>query len=387
MRNELTLKIIRGAIITLIFLAMLSLAGIVDMRKANQIVFMLTMMGIFSLLVKNIWVTLFMCWAIFLYSYYKFFTGHSYVTNIFLGSVLYFITKVGFKKENINLFINAFLWFVFANLVLAIFQVCGYDFVFSGVDFLWDTRYIENTNFDGFMGHKSILGSLIALAIPILATRGTKWSWIGAIGLFLPLYLCKTSLCFLAGIIGLLFILYFKIPKKIFGISILVLVLCSSFYMNKVDSPGFERFAVWKKIMRDAKQHPIVGWGLDSFRNITKQKNFLYANQVMVKSNYHKKIKKGSKEDIIRVDWWDNPHNLLISLFYEFGGVGVILFIGLIRKNVLRFVPAIKNNNTIALASFGIVFLVISMGHFPIYLARMACFIIPFFALYEVQTA
>jgi len=386
MNTELAKKCIRAGIVILIFIAMVSIDGIKDMRQTNQIVLMLAMISLFSLILRNIWVTLFLLWTVFLYSFFKFEVGSPYLSNIFFGCVLYFITKVAFKKDNIDLFINAFLWFVFANLCLMFPQATGYDFIYKKIIFIAVKEYVPNTNIDGFMGHTSTMGTLMALAIPVLASRRSRWAMAGAVGLFVPLYLSKTSLCFIAGLGGFLFILFYRIPRKVWIATVLSLILCGSFYIVKVDGPGVERFDVWKRAMNDAMIHPVTGWGLDSFANVTSYKNFRYS-LFDYNIDYHRNQVGKKYEDIKRIEWWDNPHNLIVSLVFEFSIVGLFLFIAYIRQNVLRFGNAIKNPNTIGLAGFMLVFLCVSMGHFPIFLARMACFIVPAAALFEVSTS
>jgi len=386
-------KIIRVGIVALIFVAMLSIQGMPDGRAVNQIVFMLAMISLFSLLLKNVWVTLFVLLTVFLYAFFKFSTGHTYLTNIFLGSILYLITKVSFKKEHIDFFINGFLWFVFANVAYMAVQASSLDFIFSKIvteqgfavaytNIFEDVS--ERLTMNGFMGHQSILGVLMALAVPILASRRSMWSTIGAIGLFIPLIIAKTSLPAIAGMIGLMFVLFYQIPRKVWVIGVLAVLLCGVGYIKKVDSPGIERLSLWRSIARDGMAHPITGWGLDSFANITPQKDFRYSNRVS-KYPYHQGRDGKTYTNITHIEWWDNPHNLYLSLFFEFGFVSLFLLVGYLRQNILRFQKAIKNQNVIGLAGFMLVFFTVSFGHFPAFLARIMCFSIPMFALYEVE--
>jgi len=379
--------IIRCALIFGMFLLVLPIQGITDVRQAQQVVFMLFIFSLFSLILKNIWLTLFLLWTIFLYSFFKFTTGEIYASNIFLASALYLITKVAFRRSHINFFINGFLWLVFANIVYMTVQVLDLDFMYTGqFDVQGIVTYINNTKPVGLMGHLAISSFLIAAAIPLLATRNSKMGWVGAFALFIPLYICKTSLCFGVGFVGLFFVLYFKIPKRIFIIGVLISALACCFYLAKVDFVGKSRFVQWHRVMSDVMIHPVTGWGLDSFRNITPQKDFRYAQQIVKYSQYTNPDDGKIYSNITHITWWDNPHNLYISILYEFGFVGMILFIGYLRMNVLKFKNSIKELNTIGLAGFILVFLAISVGHFPAFLGRTMIFIIPMFALFEVST-
>jgi O-antigen ligase len=131
-----------------------------------------------------------------------------------------------------------------------------------------------------------------------------------------------------------------------------------------------ERVTLWKMALMDAKCHPIKGFGMDSFRKITSSKNFQY-------------MMGGDRSPSL----WDNPHNLYISLGYEFGFLVFIILGGYIRQLIISFKKSSKNSNVIALAGFIMVFFVISIGSFPAFLCRTMVFIIPCFALYEVSCA
>lgn len=382
MTTELKLKIIRGVVIGIIFLGMVTLQGITDLREANQQVFMVLLIGSFSLLISNVWIMAFLLWTCFLFTFFKF-TGGVYLSNIFLGCIFYTITKVGFKKEHINLFINGFLWFLFVNVAYMSVQTLGYEFIFTGIHQSTFIEYFESTHINGFMGDDSIMSQLMALAIPILASRNNKVAMAAAIGLFFPLYLAKTSLCFLAGLIGFLFVLYFKVPRRWFISMIVVLALVGGVYLKKVDRLGTERLPLWKTVMHDAMIHPITGWGLDSFRSVTAFKDFRYYNQKTVEENV---VYQGKTYDTAtNIQYWDNPHNLIVSICFEFGVIGLFICGGYVRKVAYTFYKAVKTNNAIGLFGFFFVFLLISMGHFPAFLARMMAFSVPMLALLEVE--
>ena len=269
--------IIRCAIVVGIFVAIIPLQGNIGSREGQQIIFMLAMISLFSLLLRNIWVTMFILWSVFLFSFFKFDTGQIYISNLFMGGMLYFVTKIGFKRKHINIFINGFLWFVFVNIAYAVLQISGYDFIYSTsyIDHVF-TFQRENINPTGFMNHVSSFSFLIAGAIPLLATRGTKIGWVGAVGLLIPLYIAKTSLCFIMGVFGLLFVIAFKVPKKALIVFSIISILGCFLYVTKVDFFGGTRTTQWYQAMSDAVIHPVTGWGLDSYRNITKQKDFKY---------------------------------------------------------------------------------------------------------------
>ena len=369
MNKELIQKIIRCFVIALCFLGMLTAIGMRE-REIQQWGFMLGLMVIFGLLLRNIWLTLFLGWTVFLYAYFKFEVGLIYVTNIFFGCLLYYLVKVAFKKEHINFFINAVLWFAFLNIIYMTLQISGYDFIY---------RYVapDNSNLGqitanivptGFMGQRAICGAFLALCMPLLVSRTSKLAIVGALGLFIPLYLSQASLTLWSAGIGLGFVLWYKIPKKVWFTIVVVVFSFFVFYFIRVDKPGSSRLPMWKNVLHDCVKHPVTGWGLDSFRNITSYKDFKY--------------KETSRPGYIA--WWDNPHNLLISLLFEFGLVGLFLLGGYLRQCGIWFMRAVKSPNAIGLFGFIIVTMLVSQGHFVLFLARTCVIIIPAMALFEV---
>jgi O-antigen ligase len=142
------------------------------------------------------------------------------------------------------------------------------------------------------------------------------------------------------------------------------------------------RYKMWKVVLRDAFKHPIMGWGLDSFRNAGTFKPFIYMQNAMTRETkavslsaiqvYNETgvmppmpgfIKQGDALDI-----WDNPHNEYIMLFYEFGLVGVILF-GLFCSDIVK--RFYVTDELIAIIGVFIVFLIISTGQFPFHVVRL----------------
>jgi hypothetical protein len=290
------------------------------------------------------------------------------------------MTKVSFSKKHIDFFIKISLWILVINLAYCILQVLKFDFIYVQSETLKGFmsgygHYLTNCGAPiGFMGSTFCMATFIAMMIPFLATRKGWFPLVCSGFLYIPLYYLHSSTNLIAAVITSLFVIFYRFSKKVFISSLVILMLFGGAYLAKVDNIGTERFEQWSLVMEDAWIHPVVGWGLDSFRNYTPSKNFIYtmdARKYMDKKIY--------------VNIWDNPHNLLISLFYEFGIVGIFLFFGLLRQYFMWFRKAPKDPNLIALAGALLAVLVASMGHFPLFLARTAVFIIPIAALFEVE--
>lgn len=364
-------KVLRVGISILVFMSLITVVGM-KTREAHQFFYMLSVMALFGLVIRNVWVSCFLWWSIFLYVYYRFNIGGVYLQNIFIGCVLYYLTKLSYKKEHINYYINAVLWMVVVNLGYSIFQILGKDFI-----------YADMCGVKGFMGAEAYYGVLIALAIPLVATRRWKLAIPLSLALFYPLCMSRSSTNVLMGGIGFLFALWFKIRNSyyvyrfrnvIIALSIVGVVAGTGLYIRKVDKPDIARFDVWYLAMRDGMVHPVTGWGMDSFRQATKKKQHIYA------------IKTENKEGKMHIDWWDNPHNLYVSLFFEWGILGWILLLGYLRQCAVWFIRAEKDANTVGIAGVGIVLLLVSFAHFPLFLGRFVVFLIPLGAMLEIQT-
>ena len=375
MSTEFIQKVLRLIITAMAFMCLFNIVGL-QLREAQQFMLALGTMTLFALLLRNIWLTLFMWLTVFLYSFFKFNCGDVYLTNIFYGCILFYLTKLAFRKEHIDFFINMLLWVLVINILYGIVQVLGYDFIYTS----WQGETISNGCTMapiGFMGNTSIMAMFVAMCIPLVATRKGQLSTIAAVSLFPMIWVLHSSTPLIAASIAFLFVMFFKYSKKVFIIACCVALICSlGFFAFKFSTfrhyMGSERLSQWQITMFDSTIHPLTGWGLDSFRNFTKDKHHVYA-WMLNKSVEH-----------ANMAIWDNPHNLLVSLIYEFGILSWLLLLGYLRQCVLWFRQSDRKRNVIAIAGFMVAFFVVSMGHFPIFIARTAIFIVPLFAMYEI---
>ncbi len=302
------------------------------------------------------------------------------MTNIFYGSVIYYLTKYAFEKKHIDWFINMILWVVALNLFYSILQVLkippmGMATGLDSLDFIY--RFTETLKFTGvahtpapigLMTNSGVTATLYCLAIPLIGTRSEK-SIIISFLMLIPIFLLNSAVSIIAAGILLMYLLWFKVSKKIWFTMLVGIMLSAGAYLVYCDTPGVERFNVWRLTLQDANCHPLKGWGMDSFRKVTTLK----------KQTYHMECNPGNNA------LWDNPHNIFVSLFFEFGIIPILLLGGYFRENIIKFKQAIKEPNTIALVGFVLGFFLVSMGNFPMWLARTAILIIPCFALMEIS--
>ena len=368
----------------LIFLALSSMYGW-QFRECQQIFFVCGIMAITALWMRNLWITGFILWSIVLYIYHRFTLGQIYLTNIFFGSVLYFFSLGCLKKDVISKYLNVFLWFVVLNLGYTVFQTLGYDPIFQMMQ--WGPEgmmgFMESNDPVGFMSFRSAMGMLMAIAIPVVMTRGWKLSVPLGFALMFPVAMSSATIAVMAGAFGILFSLWhirfgkFKKWKKLI-ISLLAVAFLlggAGYAVYKDDAlKSFgQRASQWKLVIRDAVVHPISGWGMDSFRNLTNEKKWQYV----------KNMQKVDTAEKYTADVWDNPHNLVVSLLFEWGIFGVILVAGYFVNMTARFRRSERLPNTVALYGVCMVSLILSMSHFPIFLARFMCFLVPMAAMFE----
>lgn len=375
-----TLKITRLFIAGMIFLAILSIQG-VDERQCHQMFMTVLVMSVLAIFLRNVWLTLFLWWTMLSYILFRF-DGTTYFFNIFFGCLLYFLTKVSYQKRHIDHFIKIIIIFACCNAAYLILQFFDLDFYYylNINTALGEHRTLDSFVYlSGFMGMQAAMGMLMALTVPLVATRRPRWSIWASLLLFIPIYLSNSTTAIAAGLIGLVFVLFFKLKKVHWWSLIVICGLLGSLYAVKVDMPGggfrgFEgRIKLWKQVMRDATKHPIIGHGLDSFRRHTERSPEKYCEVI-------ERTEKGW-----HVTVWDNPHNLLISLIFEFGVLAWIFLGGYLRDYFKAFVRAEKSKNAIATTGFLIVFFVLSMAQFPMWLAPLAVIIIPVFAMSEKE--
>lgn len=325
-------------------------------------------------MVENIYLSLFLIWSIAIYCYYVFPPiGGNYVMNIFWGCIFYQIAYRIVNQDNVSIFFKTILWVCGLNILWIFLQYIHFDLIY------FDTDKFYNTDHVGMLGLKAFMGLFFALAIPFVA-RFSIWA---TPILFIPVYLSDCSSAMIGGICGLLFSVWFQ-SKKAFIALLVLLSIGGSFYVAHDSKMNMftDRFSVWKVSLRDAFKHPVMGWGLDSFRNVGTMKPFLYFK------NYRNNESRAVSVEAMKIHYetgkfppigdflkegdnivpWDNPHNEYVQLFYEFGAFGVILFILLGLDIKKRFSD---ENNLIALVGFFIVILVASIGQFPMHMARI----------------
>lgn len=367
-------------------------------------------MCLLTMFCGNLWLSAFMCLNGFLFMQNGTTIGMSTVVNIFIGIMLYAASKKYFSQQKFTKDMWVILVILIISLIFTITQLLGIDPIHTAINI--GTAKIETfTQFRdtiGMFGIKAHAGIFYALCLPILAASGPLW-FIPTFLMFIPIWLCQSSGATLAGILSLQFYLFFK--RRIWFYFLLIPMILGGIYFMYRDNKGSSgmftsRLNAWhlgiKTVMA---QSPILGYGPDSWRNLTPKKNF----QIMGDENFNSVIAEHIEGDRylpayydMRPDkmkelrqmnpmdhhpnFWDDPHNEYIKLFFFYGIAGLIIFGGFTYGLYKGFILAPKTNELIIITAMLLVYFISSLTQFSLSIARLAFLFPILLGAYEANT-
>lgn len=416
------------------FLSFIALApvfnvqGTLGARDVQELFLKYAGMGLFTLFIGNLWLTLFFLWTLFLHIYNGIEVGQTYVLNIFVGLCLFTISRKIFKKFN------------FSDIALPIVSVAALSILWMGLQRLGiDPLYGGTTggrpalswhfkDMPGLFGLKSAQGIFFALAIPFIMDKNVLISLL----MLIPIWFCESSAAMVAGLFALSWSAYWnkyvlfvpviyprlsmrKISLAMFfpsfgwrGRVFRVMwwkVLCVLFLAGSVFYIGFKdykadpkmllsRFNVWHAAGKYSLMNPF-GYGPDSVRAINRSKQFFFMGdeerrliiaeyrgkneqgQDQLKMNYYDMDAYKARTEYQGIkakshNYWDSLHNEVIQLLFEFGFPSIILLFLLTREMVQRFRFCEKSPDLILITGVLMVYAVSSTTQFPLHLARLA---------------
>lgn len=339
---------------------------------------------------ENIYLSAFLLWSIALYAYYDFpIISGPLVINIFFGCLLYQVAYKLINRDNIRTVFKVILGLGILNIIWMTFQALNIEFIFGR-----DGQFV--TDLVGLMGLKCFLGMFLAICVPIACYFSWRWS----ILLFIPIYFSESSVAVVGAIAGFLFTVWYR-SKKAFYSFLAIFIVAGSLYVAQDTKAGMftNRFEVWKLSIHDALMNPIIGRGVNSFGSFGELKPFMYfsnwksdVRRIPIKSfEVQKETGKfppmpgflenydANHPERSHLNPWSHPHNEYISLLYEFGLIGIIIFLLFARNIFINFEPT---DSMIAIMGVFIVFLITSTGQFPLHVARLGIFAPIFLAAY-----
>ena len=362
-------------------------------REFQERAFQIMAMCIVALFVGNIWITAFMFLNIFSLLYNDFTVGLPQVLNVFLGAVLFMVSRAYFKQNSFMPYVKVLLWLLALNLIWISLQASGIDPLYLAQDASGKPQIsVTFKDFSGLFGIKMANGIFLAIMLPMIAVLNL---WLVPL-MAVPLFFCRASIVALAVFVSMSFYLFYTVPRKWFLAFLSIGLLAGSIYTYldlKDDYKTFvSRFPVWHSAVKYTLQRPL-GWGPDSYRSYTKQKDFLfygdsnYDHALLIKldegkalfqyyemdnGKMYKRNTSGIPPDN-QLNWWDNPHNEYVQMIFEYGFIGLLILIGFMRDIWFKFRFSSRSPEIVMLMSILIVYAVSGIGHFPMHLARLAC--------------
>ena len=378
-------------------------------REAQETFFQLMSMGMVAFFVGNIWLGAFLVLNVLLFVNSGGVVGSSQILNVMLGCLIFMFSRYHFSKNKFDVVYKPMLVVLLINLLWMMMQIFRIDPLFQPISNGGELTPGPLSDPSGFFGIKEASGTFIALCAPILASMNP----IITVLLIIPIILCKSSAVYLAVAVGTLFYTFY-LYKRIFKILCMVMPILALVFIIKDfkdDSKTFtSRFPAWHATARYCILNPI-GYGPDSYRHFNKHKDFKFLSDskynlfiekkisqeeshfifysvsrdpVEVVEGTHRLLRDGIKKD--EFSWWDNPHNQILNMFFQYGILGFLLLLGFMNEIRLRFKHAIKDKEMIVISSCLLVYFVTGMIHFPLELARTAFFFPILLGAYYAKT-
>ena len=341
-----------------------------------------------------------LAWCVFLFMRDK--DGFNILFNLFLGIGVYLTVSRCLKPKDIPFVIKGICWVGVAAVVYMTPQFLG-----------WDIRGMSMRDNPGQVAQVSLFfleahyGVYLAMVLPLLlgisfindipVDLSRRWRTLGQAVLvsgyisllLLACWFSKSSAAMVALFTGLLLYLWFK-KRIFFWITSIVLFIATSVFVFGYDSSlGMHgsRLQMWQKVISDSFQRPF-GYGLDSFRMASKDNDVRYYKysfndsthrvkkhpdgnwllEFTVPVEFVEKVRLGENP----LDFWDNPHNELIQVLFEFGQIAFLIVCAGIYFIWRIFKESKKTAITTACFCSLVAVLISSQTHFPFHVARLA---------------
>lgn len=377
-----------------------------DLRHVQMNFFQIAVMALVGIMHVNRYMGLFLLWCIFQFVFFARTPDQGIaLQNVLYGALIYQFIAFFFKKDNIRKYFWAFFGVLALNIIWCFRQYCQVDPIMGNAE-PWNLNYFSE--YPGLFALPAFLGNYAAAILPL--TFALNW-FLFPVAL-VALFLSKSTFSVMAALAACLFFFWFRKRIVFWGI-LLIGGLSLGVYAIKYDLPTGEfgrRFNCWKIVEKEAFSNQFFGHGIGNFNKFlimesTPRHEFIatwnpddvlsfMANQAKLngkpelatkiletKSIDSRELQKNGMD----IQQWDQAHNEFLQAFFETGffGLGLIcLFIWDIFKRFFKY--GRKNLYALSLASSFIAILIVSFGHFPFHLARLAGPFIVILALLEV---
>ena len=331
-----------------------------------------------------------------------------YVLPLSIGSLIYHLVFTYYKGRKYPWVILALLIF---NLFIALLQKLHLP---------WLSQQLLEP--DGMLSLPSFLGMVFAMTAPIIMTIHPALLVVSLLGILIS----KSAFSVLALIAGVFFYVWSVYPKRRQFFTVVAIILLAFVPIVKQGYKSDElsrRLHVWPMVASKAFHCMWTGVGVGNdcrtlFMEFSREGRHYYF-QVNVKPENQEVLKKkilniakmegmntdrlvnvfykepdifpiiGNIQDDLRGQGlngyiWGHCHNEYLQVFLIFGFPGLFLIGGYMLDIFKRYrYTLLKDRETIALMGSAIAIAVLSLAHFPFYLAKTVCLVIVILALLD----
>lgn len=377
-----------------------------DLRQVQMNFFQIGAMLLVGIMHVNRYVGIFLIWCLFQFVFFPRSPEQGIaLQNVLCGALVYQFIVLFYKKEGFRKYLWAFFGILALNLLWCVRQMFQMDPIMSNSQ-PWNLNYF--TEFPGFFGLPAFLGNYAAAILPL--TFALNW-FLFPLALA-ALFLSKSTFSVLAGLASCLFFFWFRKRIVFWGI-LLIGGIAFGTYAIKYDLPTGEfgrRLNCWKYVEQESFKTQFFGHGIGRYRDFiileaTPSHQFLttwnpeevlgfMASQATLNNKpelaekiIQTKLINGRELQKNGMDMqvWEYVHNEFLQAFFETGLIGLAIICLYIWDIFRRFFEyGRKNLYALSFVSSFLAILIVSFGHFPFHLARLAGPFVVIMALLEI---
>lgn len=297
-----------------------------SLRVSQQLMSSFTLVLFIGLfLLDNVWVKMFMVWALIMSIFSA--GGFGYSCGSLNILLIYLVGYQAFKnmitKDLMIKVINCICVIALIQVAMMILQKCGVWWIFKpkGTDTTFN--YVC-----GFLGNPNLAGAFLAITLPLFFRK--KIILLSPF-LLVGLFLSQSMGGIVSACVGVIFYLFIKFDKKKFLIFSLILVLLLGGYVYLFEDltsgygsliQGSSRFFHWGLIWKTMiVKEWITGWGLGQFKMIFPS--------IQLCGGVYEGINPNILNTFGKIpEWWVQAHNEYLQTWSEIGLIGLLIICG-----------------------------------------------------------
>lgn len=377
-----------------------------DMRHVQMNFFQIATMVLVAVIHVNKYIGLFLFWCVFQFVFFARSPEQGLdLQNLLYGALIYQFIVLYAQRENFKKYFWAFSGVLILSVLWSVRQYFQIDPILTNSE-SWNLSYFSE--FPGIFHLPAFAGNYAAAVLPL--TFAISWALFPFA--LIALFWGKSTFSAFAALISVLFFFWFR-KRIVFWAILLIGGISFGSYAIKYDLPTGEfdrRIKCWRLVEAESFKKQFFGHGIGKFKDfhifeMTPSHDFLATHnldlmpgfvidQVRKKGKHElaQKIidtkiinEKELEENGLDFHKWREVHNEFLQAFYETGFVGlslICLFIWDVFRRFFKF--GTKNLAALSLISSFIAILIVSFGHFPFHLARLAGPFVVIMALLEV---